>query len=106
LGSPPTVSCPPGPGSSGRGPRVHAGENFSPPRFRCTAARPTTVQPGLHRNELLFVSPITYMCALKRDYVNTPKVGTIRKPILLNESVRSEERRVGKECRSRWSPYH
>ena len=23
-----------------------------------------------------------------------------------NRSVRSEERRVGKECRSRWSPYH
>ena len=23
-----------------------------------------------------------------------------------DESVRSEERRVGKECRSRWSPYH
>ena len=22
------------------------------------------------------------------------------------ESARSEERRVGKECRSRWSPYH
>src|SRR5262245_64307229 len=22
------------------------------------------------------------------------------------ESVRSEERRVGKECRSRWQPYH
>ena len=22
------------------------------------------------------------------------------------EVVRSEERRVGKECRSRWSPYH
>ena len=21
-------------------------------------------------------------------------------------SLRSEERRVGKECRSRWSPYH
>ena len=21
-------------------------------------------------------------------------------------TVRSEERRVGKECRSRWSPYH
>ena len=27
--------------------------------------------------------------------------------ILANEaSSRSEERRVGKECRSRWSPYH
>ena len=24
----------------------------------------------------------------------------------LPDSVRSEERRVGKECRSRWSPYH
>src|SRR2546428_414797 len=23
-----------------------------------------------------------------------------------NDSPRSEERRVGKECRSRWSPYH
>ena len=24
----------------------------------------------------------------------------------LIENIRSEERRVGKECRSRWSPYH
>ena len=24
----------------------------------------------------------------------------------LREDPRSEERRVGKECRSRWSPYH
>ena len=23
-----------------------------------------------------------------------------------HDSLRSEERRVGKECRSRWSPYH
>ena len=23
-----------------------------------------------------------------------------------DDAVRSEERRVGKECRSRWSPYH
>ena len=23
-----------------------------------------------------------------------------------NSAIRSEERRVGKECRSRWSPYH
>src|SRR2546430_14410660 len=27
---------------------------------------------------------------------------SFRKPLI----VRSEERRVGKECRSRWSPYH
>ena len=25
---------------------------------------------------------------------------------LLKNVIRSEERRVGKECRSRWSPYH
>ena len=24
----------------------------------------------------------------------------------VEENERSEERRVGKECRSRWSPYH
>ena len=31
-----------------------------------------------------------------------------RKPysVILLDEVRSEERRVGKECRSRWSPYH
>ena len=26
--------------------------------------------------------------------------------LLEKEGSRSEERRVGKECRSRWSPYH
>src|ERR1043165_368229 len=31
-----------------------------------------------------------------------PRTGAVR-PVLLD---RSEERRVGKECRSRWSPYH
>ena len=25
---------------------------------------------------------------------------------ILSFGIRSEERRVGKECRSRWSPYH
>ena len=29
-----------------------------------------------------------------------------RKRIAKDVSKRSEERRVGKECRSRWSPYH
>ena len=34
-----------------------------------------------------------------------PKKPNINAEALLDE-VRSEERRVGKECRSRWSPYH
>ena len=29
-----------------------------------------------------------------------------QKKILEEYVLRSEERRVGKECRSRWSPYH
>ena len=29
-----------------------------------------------------------------------------RKALEIIETTRSEERRVGKECRSRWSPYH
>ena len=27
-------------------------------------------------------------------------------PLYVHMGDRSEERRVGKECRSRWSPYH
>ena len=29
-----------------------------------------------------------------------------QKGMILSKELRSEERRVGKECRSRWSPYH
>src|SRR5256886_7438330 len=32
--------------------------------------------------------------------------GLIREDQILDDHDRSEERRVGKECRSRWSPYH
>ena len=32
--------------------------------------------------------------------------GTPEKKVLGGNTIRSEERRVGKECRSRWSPYH
>ena len=29
-----------------------------------------------------------------------------RGSLAVSDQLRSEERRVGKECRSRWSPYH
>ena len=32
--------------------------------------------------------------------------GGLKTHITANKLIRSEERRVGKECRSRWSPYH
>ena len=35
------------------------------------------------------------------------EIENIHRPITSTEiETRSEERRVGKECRSRWSPYH
>ena len=34
------------------------------------------------------------------------KDGILPLPGWLMHLIRSEERRVGKECRSRWSPYH
>src|SRR5690554_7962620 len=34
------------------------------------------------------------------------KLSRIRIPFSVWNTSRSEERRVGKECRSRWSPYH
>ena len=35
-----------------------------------------------------------------------PKSVQIQWEVNQTWSLRSEERRVGKECRSRWSPYH
>src|SRR3712207_6952940 len=53
---------------------------------------------------------------VKRDEVNVQPHALLQTGIVggqiteggarLNVNVRSEERRVGKECRSRWSPYH
>ena len=33
-------------------------------------------------------------------------IDDVKAVTLTQASTRSEERRVGKECRSRWSPYH
>src|SRR5258708_39576676 len=33
-------------------------------------------------------------------------ITVLKRQQLVYNDVRSEERRVGKECRSRWSPYH
>src|SRR2546425_9076996 len=43
------------------------------------------------------------LLALDREGQTSSAAG---EPPISRELVRSEERRVGKECRSRWSPYH
>ena len=47
--------------------------------------------------------------ALEMHETHHGKVGIVSKVEVKTRddlSTRSEERRVGKECRSRWSPYH
>ena len=44
-------------------------------------------------------------CGMCENHVNEAVRGAF--PVKkVSSSHRSEERRVGKECRSRWSPYH
>ena len=42
----------------------------------------------------------------KGDTLVTLETDKVSTDLEADESGRSEERRVGKECRSRWSPYH
>ena len=42
---------------------------------------------------------------LSQKHKSNPKT-LQQEQLKLYQQVRSEERRVGKECRSRWSPYH
>src|SRR3712207_5350079 len=65
-----------------------------------------------------FASPTAYMYSTyQAPFAGTPadeaSPSDARKVIILGggpnrigQGIRSEERRVGKECRSRWSPYH
>ena len=51
----------------------------------------------------------THLQELRRGTVVLACLQLLREPgygYALLERLRSEERRVGKECRSRWSPYH
>ena len=49
------------------------------------------------------------MCLVKLEIPAKSRMASVMTIESLNElglKKRSEERRVGKECRSRWSPYH
>src|SRR3989442_15907459 len=73
------------------------------------------VQVVMTRSAQEFVAPLTF-AALTGQKVITEmfsadagapaNVESAIEHIAVAQRIRSEERRVGKECRSRWSPYH
>src|SRR2546425_2449733 len=68
------------------------------PAYRC--ALPGI--PRCHRRRgLLWMIPVS-----KSASENKTKIACLQAIVIAGQSFRSEERRVGKECRSRWSPYH
>jgi len=62
--------------------------------------------------EILFEEFRVAVAAHPPDITKSPEVlkvvlfGSYARGDWVDEKTRSEERRVGKECRSRWSPYH
>ena len=70
----------------------------------------------MNNNRLIDLSELACFPALSELDISNNYLDTLDKlPELLklaslnlytNNVARSEERRVGKECRSRWSPYH
>ena len=59
--------------------------------------------PYLFGNDFLYAEAYVYALAQK---MMPEYQGGFWHFIRLPDGGRSEERRVGKECRSRWSPYH
>ena len=49
--------------------------------------------------------PVAKVIPLERKVRRSGR-GSLRGSLVIADDWRSEERRVGKECRSRWSPYH
>src|SRR3989449_11692992 len=51
-------------------------------------------------------SALRYPSSRLIRYLRARRRADQRATMLFHKVIRSEERRVGKECRSRWSPYH
>ena len=52
---------------------------------------------------MALVAFVVASCGLKGNHTSS---GRPYELLVVVDAGRSEERRVGKECRSRWSPYH
>ena len=60
-----------------------------------------------NNNDYLILCSTDYNISMAKNNNSTDMYNVIPYSIgALQTNTRSEERRVGKECRSRWSPYH
>ena len=86
--------------------------NSSPPRSRSRAVivpprmqRYLDVSTQIYKTYLKYVSPADiYPYSIDEVFIDV--TGYLPYYHMSAHELRSEERRVGKECRSRWSPYH
>ena len=56
--------------------------------------------------EIIKKNRLWFEVRTKSGYKGKLKIDKNTEALEVGEHDRSEERRVGKECRSRWSPYH
>ena len=70
-------------------------------------ALPTIARQTNGKTEIVRITqPVLKGEKITSDNAEVVEVGGYNLPSNVAHSMRSEERRVGKECRSRWSPYH
>src|SRR5256886_17679919 len=82
-----------------------------PPGFCLDVSAFDELRPALDgdaaaRTRLREIVAASYADLARRVGESAPRVAVRSSAIGEDSGDRSEERRVGKECRSRWSPYH
>src|SRR3989441_2247780 len=119
---PPPRSCPP-PRTSRRerGPSQHPTPPL-PPVHRCSTADSALTFSTIFGSAPITASTSSAVLSLPKENRSAAMPSSRGTPIAVStcegsiapvlqadpeeQAIRSEERRVGKECRSRWSPYH
>src|SRR5476649_2603272 len=74
--------------------------------FACYAEPPLVALNLFHLRNGQIVDRREYYWEDQHEFDEPQFFSSLLKQIYLDQQFRSEERRVGKECRSRWSPYH
>ena len=96
-----------------------AGDNLDPSRrigagiahamramFYMDVARMYAAEPYSLNKKAETLPLVTEKTTQAETYNNPRKSNEDMWAFIISDAERSEERRVGKECRSRWSPYH